>query len=108
MSNPTQQAILAAVQSFVKRHGGPSRYEAEVERIEGLGARVRVRAQGITPALVYLKRRGQSWEALALGTAFKPEFFRKHGLPSTLGLPGKSLAPSAGGDSFQRSGTGPM
>lgn len=105
MSDPTHQAILAAVQSFLKRAGAPARYEAEIERIEGIGARVRVRATGITPALVYLKRNGKAWEALAVGTAFRPDFFRKHGLPSTLSLPGKANVPS---DHFQHSGTGPI
>lgn len=76
-------AAADAVRAYLKASSAVTP-ELEVDALSGEYARVRVSAPGLTPATAFVRRQGNTWQVLFLGTGFTAADFDQHAIPADL------------------------
>lgn len=78
-----RDAIRLAAADHVRQATAVERVVVEIDAVAGDWARVRVVPAGgeTDPAVLYLRRQGAAWRAVALGTGFTPEDLDALGVP---------------------------
>lgn len=86
LSRPESQVALAA-SSYATSHSAIKQVTTDQQMIEGNYARVRVSpadGSGADRAWVFLKKKGEDWRVLTMGTGFTARDYRKLGIPKKL------------------------
>ena len=92
METSVPGAILAqSIDLYLSGHHSPlaGKITIGVPVIEGDYARVTVTpvdSMSGDAAIGFLHKRGNTWEVIAVGTVFEPEFYAKHKIPRSLQL----------------------
>ena len=81
-----EKAIISAARSYTVSHSDVENFHVAIEKIQSGYARVKViPSHGQTDAAwVFLKRRGDRWVGLALGTGFEPDDYKRLRIPKKL------------------------
>lgn len=81
--NPSA-AIIKATMSYLQKESPGVVATVKVDKVDGDYARVVVAAKNTDTALAFLKRKGNEWTVLTLGTGFAPEDYKQLGIPASL------------------------
>lgn len=79
--------ITAAAEKYVAANSAIPGVRITIEKVAGNYARAKATPRNpnkADPAWVFLKKEGDEWTGLMLGTGFAPEDYREHGIPRSL------------------------
>ena len=85
-TGPDTATIAASIQAFLNPDGDAAGITFALQQISNDGQYVRgqVTAPNTDPAWVFLRRNGDTWENLGIGTLFPPETLEELGVPKEL------------------------